>query len=311
MDYAMSHNPQAIVFKGKIYVGGGYSPIKDGRVTILEFDPQIKEWRKLPKCGVKFFGMASIEDQLITIGGTDLGTKKVTNQILSLNPMGNAAVEWCPLRCTPPGGTDMVPVTLPRETSSPSVSSYENWIIVIGGEGVNNKVLSTIDIFNTATLQWSLSRSPFPVMSSKLCSTVVQNMLYVFVHTLTKPGQVSIVNMVYRAQLNNIARLRPNLVWEKIQDTPLAASIPVCFNNHILALGGRNRFDIYLFMERSWKKLAENLRVDGTKSIPSYQCTCIQIPRDRERPMDEVFVIGGLLDDKAQNAVYKVKIPGH
>ena len=30
---------------------------------------------------------------------------------------------------------------------------------------------------------------------------------------------------------------------------------------------------------------------------------------DQERPMDEVLVIGGLLDGKPQKTIYKVKIP--
>ena len=264
----MTHNPQALVFKDKIYVGGGYSPDNDGRVTILEFDPHTEVWRKLPKCGVKFFGIASIDEQLVTVGGTDLGTDKATNKIFSLNPVDGVAGEWHPFRCT-----------LPRNTSGPCVSSYKNWMIVVGGIGTNNDILSTIDMLNTETYTWSINRSHyFPVKSSKLCSSVVQNTLYVFVHTLNNPGPVSITNMVYSAQLNDLAR--SNLVWEKMPDAPLAASIPTHFNNHILALGGKNRFDVYLFMEaeRKWKKLAENLHVDGnSESIPSYQCACVQV----------------------------------
>ena len=144
---------------------------------------------------------------------------------------------------------------------------------------------------------------------------MIQNTLYVFVHTLKNPGPVSISKMAYCTKLNDLST-RPNLVWEGIPDTPHMASIPVCFNNHLLSLGGKcqkneiqGQFNIYILKNdesEKWKLLSENLRADGdTESIPSYQCACIQIPGDQE-----ILVIGGLLNGKPQNTVYKVKIPG-
>ena len=305
----MNHNPQVLVFKDKIYVGGGYSNHRDGRATILEFDPHIEVWRKLPKCEVKFFGIVSIGDQLLTIGGTDVGTMdKATDQISSLNPMDKDALEWHPFRCTLPGGS-IIGLKLPRQASGPCVSMYKNWIIMLGGVGKDIHSLTTTDILNTDNFQWSSSKSPFPVRSSTLCSSVVQNTLFVFVHTLNNPGPTSISKMVYRAKLHNLTR--PNLVWERIPDTPLAASIPIRFNNHLLAIGGKYHFDIYLFTTdeiEKWKKLAENMHVND-KPVPSYQCTCVQIPSNQDSSKNEFLVIGGLLDDKPLNTVYKVKIP--
>ena len=81
MPFAMSNNTHSVVLKGKLYMGGGRTSGDSQECTVMVCDIQSGEWSTLPKHQVKSFGMASVNNRLVLVGGLDPSTNKATSQL--------------------------------------------------------------------------------------------------------------------------------------------------------------------------------------------------------------------------------------
>ena len=69
MSIGMSFYPQAVVLKGKVYVGGG-SAINNAQNTIVMcYDIERNQWTILPEYNSIYFAMTTINKELVLIGG--------------------------------------------------------------------------------------------------------------------------------------------------------------------------------------------------------------------------------------------------
>ena len=122
MPFEMSGYPRVVVFKGKVYIGGGGASSDRERQTVMVYDPQQDSFDTLPPYTYTWFSMAIVNNQLVLVGGYDVQTGKNTNKLAVWNEESR---KW-----THP----LPPMT--TACSSPSVTSHNNrWLVVMAGFG--------------------------------------------------------------------------------------------------------------------------------------------------------------------------------
>ena len=64
--------PNVVVFKEKVYIGGGIvSPVREQQ-TVVVYDPKQISYDTLPLYTYSFFTMAVINNQLVLVGGYEV-----------------------------------------------------------------------------------------------------------------------------------------------------------------------------------------------------------------------------------------------
>ena len=82
MATGMSFYPQAIVLKGRVYVGGGDVVLDMNKNdTVAYYDIEHNQWAALPHYRYVFFAMAAINEELVLIGGVHPNSRKTTTEI--------------------------------------------------------------------------------------------------------------------------------------------------------------------------------------------------------------------------------------
>ena len=118
--------------------------------------------------------MTILTDKLTLVGGFNISTLNVTNQVAVWEGEG-----------TPRGWTHPYPpMTTPR--SSPAVATYGDRLVVAGGNKSfrSGDTLATVEVLNTTSHQW-LSASPLPVRCAFMTSAIVNQELFLLGGTLT------------------------------------------------------------------------------------------------------------------------------
>ena len=67
-----------VIFKEKVYIGGGWTLIGRNERTVMVYDPQQDFYDTLPPYTCKYFSMAVVNNQLVLVGGMDVETGRVT-----------------------------------------------------------------------------------------------------------------------------------------------------------------------------------------------------------------------------------------
>ena len=117
----------------------------------------------LPPYESRSFGMAAVNNQLILVGGRSTSTGKVTN-VLGVWDEGSQT--W----------THPFPV-MPTARCSPSVISYQKWLVVAGGYDERDSYSKTVELLDTHSGQW-YEGSPLPNGCSRMSSAINGNMWY-------------------------------------------------------------------------------------------------------------------------------------
>ena len=267
-----------VVFKKKVYIGGGAAPSTRER-TVVVYDPKQDSFNTLPPYAYKWFSMAVLNDQLVLVGGIELQTIKKTSKLGVWNEQSK--------RWTHP----LPPMT--TACNSPSVATHNNrWLVVIGGTGEAGADLSRVEILDTAeSLQWYQAES-LPQPCYEMYSATIGNMYY-FLGGITEEIEPSkkvlsvylddLISQAVSRPANASAPPTPSL-WLSLPDTPLAWSTALAFNGALLAVGGEvlgsSAIHVYQPSSNSWVKAGEM----PTKRSDS---GCVVLPSG------EVLVAGG------------------
>ena len=269
MPIKMGTTVQSVVIGDTVYVGGGRADNGRDRCTVMKLEQD--QWTKLPEYTAKSFAMTSLANRLVLVGGYDPRNKKRTNQLAVFE-----SGEW----------THPYPLMNIARTSSTAVS-FNNHIIVAGGEDDKGHSSSSVEVLDLASRRWYFAQS-LPNPRSSLKSTLTGNTLYLmggFEHTwLTKT--------VYHVDLNElIAKALSNLdtptLWQRLKEVPLMLSAPLSIGRSLLAVGGADdRFNpsspIHLYQPdtRRWVKV-------GDLPTARFNCTCSVLPSR------DIIVAGG------------------
>ena len=71
--------PSEMVFKEKVYIGGGISSesARERQQTVVIYDPKLDSCNTLPPYAYKWFSITVVNDQLVLVGGIELTNKKI------------------------------------------------------------------------------------------------------------------------------------------------------------------------------------------------------------------------------------------
>ena len=279
LPFGMRDYPRAVVFKEKVYIGGGgaYSD-RERTVLVIVYDPKQDSYDTLPPYTYKHFSMAVVNNQLVLVGGMDVQTGKTTNKLGVWNEQSK---KWThPL---PPMTTACCLL---------SVATHNNrWLVVMGGTGDTTR-LSRVEILDTTdheSKRWYHAAS-LPQPLGRVPPAIIGNMCYLL-GGFTEGGEPSekvfsvclddLISQAVSQPASGRAPPTPS-PWQSLPDTPLYYSTALALNGALLAFGGQWSTAIYHYQpsSRSWIKAGE---------LPTgrSQCTCTVLPSG------DLYVAGG------------------
>jgi hypothetical protein len=65
----MSGYPRVVMFKEKVYIGGGWASSDREEQTVMVYDPKQDSYDTLPPYTYQRFSMAVVNNQLVLVGG--------------------------------------------------------------------------------------------------------------------------------------------------------------------------------------------------------------------------------------------------
>ena len=237
-----------------------------GSKTIYEFSNN--QWHELPPCSNGEFTIVSVDDMLTTVGGWS-DTQYYSNKLYSY--INNKWVEHFPL--------------MPTGRWTPG-AVYANNTLVVAGGWCDSTNLNTVEILNTANMQWSIVSS-LPVPTDYPSTTICGD--YVYIHTRT--GDVQEKYSVYKCSLRQLTQSQlSSAIWEKIAPLSVSWSTLVTINGHLLAVGGQdsnidNTKDIYQYNETLWTVISQ-------MSTPRAEFPTAALPGNK------LMVVGGDATDR-------------
>ena len=277
----MYRYPSAVVFKDKVYLGGGTAP-RDSQ-SVIVYDTEQDSCDTLPPYTFKWFSMMVINNQLVLVGGLDEQTGKVMS---NLGVWNEQSKRW----------THPLP-SMTIACHSPSVTTHnDRWLVVIGGLG-NDTVLSRVEILDTTdSRQWyHAALLPQPLRCA--LPATIGNMCYLLGgftegrKLSKKVFSVCLDDLISEAvsQPASANALPTPSPWQSLPDTPLALSTGLAFNGSLLAVGGGSTpsSPIYHYQpsSRRWVEAGEPPK---GRSGCTCACTCTVLPSG------DLFVAGGI-----------------
>ena len=271
---------QAVLIRGKVYIGGGDSDYDDDDYFIHEYSPTENRWATLPPAPVHMFGMGELNGQLVTVGGkTRRGA--ITRKVYMFY---SSSQKW----------EESIP-PMPTARHSLAVFSQQSCLTVVGGADQSNKPLSDVEIFIPQTSQWHKA-SPAPSPLSRMTTTVIHNKCYLAEYDSTELYQLCVsVDLA----TTNESSVTPhvNTEWKDFPSPPSPLLLfnykHKCFalgslNGSLLAVGGMvwflptNVVQSYSPITNTWTRVA-----DGDLPASRHACSTVLLPTG------ELLVMGG------------------
>ena len=234
-------------------------------------------WKTLPPSETMWFGMAAVNNQLVLVGGNTKPYNEVTGILAVWDERSRTWTRPFP--------------EMPTPRHSPSVVSYQKWLVVAGGLEASGYHSDKVEILDTLLKQW-YEGSPLRDGSAEMSSTINGNMWYLsrgFISNFQQNLSVFSVcldELISQAQTDiqsatATPRSTPSL-WQMLTDTPLTNSTILVLNGALLTVGGDGSSAIHHYQpsSKSWVKV-------GDLPIERVQCACTVLPTG------EIFVVGG------------------
>jgi serine/threonine protein kinase len=212
-------------------------------------------WSQLPDCVHEYSSLTVINGWLTTVGGTFIRTffseakllatmglstfsdPRYSNNLLSLTGEGSGR-RWT--KIFPP-----MPTKRKRTTSLCTGIT----LIVAGGEGEGGRGLSTVEVMNTETCQWSTAADlprPMYYASATVCGDQLYMLGGVMDNHVIKSAYTCSVSALLQSCVPNSLEVkfqRTSLedkarVWRQVADLPVTLSTCESFHGRLLAVGG-------------------------------------------------------------------------
>ena len=129
-----------------------------GSNDVYSYDSDKQMWSSLPLCPHKYFSLTVVNGLLTTTGGG----LDVTNQLFSLTGVRN----WM----------DHIPPMTTKRNATAAVCSGKS-LAVARGSGGDRRLLDTVEVMDTKTLQWSTASS-LPFALKHASATIFQDHIY-------------------------------------------------------------------------------------------------------------------------------------
>ena len=175
-------NAQGVIYNGQLHVGGGYTNSPKADTIIYAYNSEADMWKLLPSSPLKWFAMAVLNEQLVLVGGKEVGVKKAeyTNKLASWEKEKQM---W---------SFSLPPMQAAR--ISPIAFSHNHFLVVAGGK--RGLLDFSVEILDSLAMQW-YHASPLPLRCLPHTSALCNNswcllresngtMLQADVHTFTR-----------------------------------------------------------------------------------------------------------------------------
>ena len=262
--------------EGKMYIGGGVVSNKSGSPDIIQIiDLTTKHLSQLPPCPVKNFGLVSIDNQIVTIGGKEKLDDQVTNKLYCWN---EATQQW---------EQSFPPMLTPRYFHTSMV--WNNYLIVCGGRIDNeDSITDSVEILDLQSQRW-YNASSLPLKESGKHAVIAdKGKLYLL------GGQKS--NAVHYCKLHKLIAStakaaksqKARLVWKRLEDTPNIDCSAVLLQGSLVIIGGRS-YDTKTVSEKvlRYSNATDKWQHIGDLKYSRTACTAVALN------YSTVLVIGG------------------
>ena len=250
--------------------------------SVFAYNSTNNKWSELPQCPNFYFSLAVVNSLLTAIGGKTFGG--VTNSLLSLTDN-----KW----------TKQFPPMPTKCYMTAAVCSGKSLVVAGGSTGHNN--LSTVEVMDTETPQWSTASSlPHPLHQASLilCGDQVYMLggLYqndkksksVFTCTLAALLQ-SCQPQSLEIRLKNLSLASRPKVWHQLADTPVTLSTCASVHGQLLAVGGKDSDGKETTAIHMYNTTTNSWEVISHMTIPQYECLVAVLPHN------ELMVVGGCI----------------
>ena len=253
--------------------------------SVIAYNSEDNKFAELPKCPNHGYSLAVINGLLTAIGG-ETPTNEVTNSLISLTDS-----EW----------TEQFPPMPTKRWLTAAVCSGKS--LVVAGGSTGYKCLSTVEVMDTETLQWSTASSlPHPLReaTATLCGDQIY-MLGGFNQANKYSKSVftcSLASLLMSCQPQSLlARLKAffTKVWHQLADTPVTLSTCTSLQGQVLAVGGCDSDDEDTTAIHMYNTTTNSWEVISHMATPRHQCLVAVLPRDK------LMVVGGY--DNATDSV--------
>jgi len=230
----------AVAFNGAIYIGGGSSTENDEMTPVYTIDiyyPEKNQWGNSIVTPHALFGMTTLSDKLVIVGGKKRNGKVTKSVLVFTNN------KW----------KEYIKMLAPR--SMTTAVSHQSMMIVMGGCGSDGRsTVNTTEALDDATGQWfRCDDLPKPLRSPQ--SVIVNSKLYVLGGFDQGYNDST---SVYIASLHTLTDHQ--LKWQYLTDAPCVGLAAVHMNNKFMfTFGGRatDQKDIFILNTSStWKPIA-------------------------------------------------------
>ena len=286
-----------VILDGKVYLRCG--------ALVLEYTPETDIWVTLPPPPVKGFCMTTLNQQIVLVGGEEIGYDCITDIITVWDKQNK---KWA--HPYPP---------MPTARREAGCASYKHYLIVAGGDTpVKLNSSNMVEVLDTMSQKWYKAPS-LPYNGSRITSVVIAEYLYL------QPaycGMMSETRALYRSSLPNLVACvitkhhrESSPTWVKLPDVPFIFMTIFSVCNMLLTAGGgqgglgimsllsnKPRDNIYVFNPyiNKW------MMVDRLPH-PRAFCACIFLPNSKQ-----LLLAGGtynhVKDGQSADSVYTATI---
>ena len=277
MPFSMTNHVQAVVIGANVYVGGGFAEIDKDARSVLVYALRTGSWTTLPQYENRAFGMAALNNQLVLVGGR-IKLKNNTTNVLGV--WDERSQIW----------TQPFP-EMPTSRHTPSVISYQKWLVVAGGKNETDSYFNKLELLDTHSGQWYEGPS-LPSGYSEMSSVINGNMWYLSRGFSSRGSNkhlfsVCLDELISQAISQTAAGATSPPTpspWQTLTDPPLISSTVLVLNGALLAVGGSTTSAIHHYQpsDRCWVKV-------GDLPTKRSQCACAVLP------YGEIFIAGGIV----------------
>ena len=206
-----------VILNDIVYVGGGGALSND----VLEYHPGRGEWSELPRHHVLGFAMASLNAQLVLVGGSVGGEGKILRV-------------WEGAR----GGWAHPYPAMPTGRSQSAAVGYQHYLIVACGK--NNGGVDTVEVLDGSSHRW-YSTQPVPMGGYKMSSVVIDDHWYLssFYWEDENPHIFTAHLPTLVSSATAPARTSSASIWQELPTPPVDSPTLLALQNHLLLVGGR------------------------------------------------------------------------
>ena len=263
-------------------VDGNYVYVMESK-KIYAYNASTFAWSQLPDSKFDGCALAIVNNFLTLIGGNDFPYNR--NKLLSLTREGEIT-KW----------TEKFP-PMPTGRWGACALCTGTALIVAGGQGDKGKV-ATIEILNTATLQWSTAVDlPQPMFGGSLLQVGGDHVYMLGAYD----KNVMYIKSVYRCSLNALLQscyslsfgLRltcspsPSELWKVVTDIPAKDSAYMSFHGHLLAIGGKDPDNMPIATVHMYNPSSNSWEIISHMATPRRQSYAAVLPDN------QLIVVGG------------------